>query len=228
VDLDAAKRAAALRAADFIRSGSTIGLGTGSTVAFVLEEIAARLRDGRLSSVAGVPTSDRTARAARALGIPLATLDDHSRLDLTIDGADEIDPALNLIKGLGGALLREKIVGSASDALIIVADATKLVPVLGTRAPVPVEVVPFAAQLVRRRLERRFRVALRASAGGSRLVTDEGHWILDCFTGPVTDPGELDRALHAIPGVVEHGLFLSMATKVIVADAGGVSVMERT
>ncbi|MBC8075476.1 MAG: ribose-5-phosphate isomerase RpiA [Chloroflexales bacterium] len=225
---DALKQRAAKRAVDFVQSGAVVGLGSGSTLRFVLLEIGARLADGRLREIVGVPTSEATAALAGTLHIPLASLDERPALDLAIDGADEIDPQLNLIKGLGGALLREKVVASAAAQFVVVADSSKLVGRLGSRAPLPVEVIPFALAIVRRKL-----VALganprlRATTTGAPFVTDEGNVILDCATGPINDPAAFDVALRRIPGVVEHGLFLGMATQAVVAEAGGVRVVEK-
>jgi ribose 5-phosphate isomerase A len=227
-DIEEAKRLAANRAVALVSSGSVIGLGTGSTMRYVLEELGRKLKDGELRDVRGVPTSERTASLALELGIPLATLDEHPALPLAIDGADEIDPALNLIKGLGGALLREKIVAFASASLIIVADERKIVPSLGSRAPLPVEVLPFALPVVRRRLtDLPGRVEVRLAGRGMPFVTDEGNHILDYHSGPISDPAGLDTALQRIPGVVEHGLFLGMAQEAIVAGAGGVRTLRR-
>jgi ribose 5-phosphate isomerase A len=229
VPTEDAKRHAAERAVDYIQSGSVIGLGTGSTMQYAIEEIGRRLRTGELSEVLGVPTSERTGRLAHRVGVPLTTLADHPELELTIDGADEIDPALDLIKGLGGALLREKIVASAARELVIVADEGKLVPILGSRVPLPVEVVPFALAIVERRLAAMGGgVELRRTDRGEPLVTDEGNRILDYFCGPIQQSAELDVELRRIPGVVEHGLFLGMARRAIVCRApDDVIVMHR-
>jgi ribose 5-phosphate isomerase A len=226
-DQDALKRQAAVRAVDFVQSGMALGLGSGSTLRFVLLELGARLADGRLRDVVGVPTSEATAALARELRIPLATLEERPALDLNLDGADEIDPRLNLIKGLGGALLREKVVASAARQFVVVADGSKLVERLGSRAPLPVEVIPFAQAPVSRKLEALgASPKLRKLATGAPLITDEGNVILDCATGPIDDPAALDVALRRIPGVVEHGLFLQMASQAVVAEAGGVRVVR--
>jgi ribose 5-phosphate isomerase A len=196
---------------------------------YVLEGLGKRLGDGRLQAIAGVATSERTAEIARAVGIPLTSLDREPRLDLTVDGADEIDPALNLIKGLGGALLREKIVAAASDELLIVADDSKLVSTLGERVPVPVEVVSFGVSLVLRRLGALpGTCTLRLDPSGQPYVTDEGNHIVDYACGPILDAARLDVVLHQIPGVVEHGLFLGMASRAIVCrEDGEIFVLER-
>jgi ribose 5-phosphate isomerase A len=227
-DQDALKQRAAVRAADLVRSGMALGLGSGSTLRFVLLEIGARLADGRLRGIVGVPTSEATAALARTLHIPLASLDERPALDLDLDGADEIDPQLNLIKGLGGALLREKVVASAAAQLVVVADGSKLVPQLGSKASLPVEAIPFAQATVQGKLEALgANPTLRRQATGEPFVTDEGNVIFDCATGPIGDPAALDVALRRIPGVVEHGLFLQMATQAVVAEAGGVRVVSK-
>ncbi len=193
-----------------------VGLGTGSTARFVVEALARRMSEGLRFTA--VPTSEATAQQARALDIPLTTLAEHLQIDLTIDGADEIDPRLNLIKGRGGALLREKIVAASSRELIIIAADSKLVEQLGSKMPVPVEVVPFGWQSTAKRLERLgCRAALRKG-----FTTDGGHYILDCAFGPIPDAPSLVREIDSIVGVVEHGLFLSMATQAFVASATGV------
>lgn len=225
-DQDALKQQAAVRAIDFVQSGMALGLGSGSTLRFVLRELGARLADGRLRDIVGVPTSEATAALARELCIPLVSLEQRPALDLNLDGADEIDPHLNLIKGLGGALLREKVVASAARQFVVVADGSKLVQRLGSRAPLPVEVIPFAQPLVSRKLEALgASPKLRKLATGAPLITDEGNVILDCATGPIDDPAALDVALRRIPGVVEHGLFLQMASEAVVAESGGVRVI---
>jgi ribose 5-phosphate isomerase A len=225
-DLELFKRQAAEHALAYVQSGMTLGLGTGSTATHMLHVLAAALRDGRLRDIVGVPTSDAIGALAQQLGVPTATLDQRPQLDLALDGADEIDPALNLIKGLGGALLREKIVESSADRLIILADETKLVAQLGTRAPLPVEVVAFGLPLAMRRLAALGSMPmLRRSAGGSVFRTDEGHVILDCRFPSIADAAALDSAINAIPGVVEHGLFVGMAALALVGGPDGVVTM---
>ena len=215
--LDQLKRQAAETAVESVASGMVVGLGTGSTAAYAIEAIGRRLQDGRLCDIVGVPTSEATARQAKASGIRLTTLDDHPTVDITIDGADEADPNLDLIKGLGGALLREKIVAVASREVIIVGDYTKRVGQLGTQAPVPVEVIPFARRPAQNYLESLgARVELRLQAGRP-FVTDEGNHIFDCYFGLIDNPAELSQAIRARPGVVEHGLFLNIATQLIIA-----------
>lgn len=212
-----AKQTAAERAVELVESGMLIGLGVGSTAVLATRRIAQLLRDGRLRDVTGFPCSRATEAEARALGIPL-TLDLPRELDLTIDGADEIDPQLNLIKGGGGALLREKIAAQASRREIIVADDGKLSPVLGTKWPLPVEVIPFGWQSQARFVESLgARVVLRTGADGEPFLTDQGNWILDCSFGPIAELEALAARLAARAGLVEHGLFLGLATEAIVA-----------
>lgn len=226
---DDLKRAAARRAVEYVASGTVIGLGTGSTVRPLLQLLAGRLAAGTLHDVLAVPTSEDTAARCRTLGIPLTTLDAHPRLALAIDGADEIGPRLDLIKGLGAALLREKLVALAARRFVVVADASKRVRRLGTRAPVPVEVVPFAWTTHLAFFEKLgARPVLRRDAGGAPYVTDEGHFIVDCrFDCGIPDPRALARALARRPGIVEDGLFLGMAHAAVIAGARGVSVHER-
>jgi ribose 5-phosphate isomerase A len=226
---DELKRAAAVRAADWVESGMTVGLGTGSTIRFLLDELALRMQQGKLKGIRGVPTSEDTARRSVDLGIPLITLEQAGELDVTIDGADEVDPELRLIKGLGGALLREKIVAAASRRLVIVVDASKMVQILGTRAPLPVEVEPFG----RRVHEAFFRElganpVLRVADGESPFHTDGGHLIYDCrFENGIADPEALELRLNARPGIIESGLFLGMADHIVVARPEGLEVMNR-
>lgn len=223
------KRAAAEAAADEVEDGMLLGLGTGSTVAHFLKVLARRLQEGDLRGIRGVPTSVRTATEAHSLEIPLTNLDDDPVLDLAVDGADEVSPDLDLIKGLGGALLREKVVAQAADRFIVVADGTKLVKRLGTRAPVPVEVLPFAAAPVRRFAEGLgARVTVREEAPDAPYVTDNGNFVLDChFAGGLDDPAGLDRTLRARAGVVETGLFLGMAETALVGTDEGLRTLSR-
>lgn len=226
---DSHKQQAAERAVALVMSGMVVGLGTGGTAMFALRRIAELLRAGELRDIVGVPTSSATAAEALRLGIRL--LDDarSGAADLTIDGADEIDPALDLIKGRGGALLREKIVAQTSRRLVIVADETKLSPALGTRAPLPVEIIPFGWRSQTEYLNSLFpqgRVSLRAT-GGEPFITDQGNFILDCVTGPIEQSHELAVQLQARAGVAAHGLFLDLATDVIVAGPSGVEHRTR-
>lgn len=227
-DLETYKQQAAEQALQEVASGMAIGLGTGSTARYMLLGLAARLRDGRLHDIVGVPTSNATAALANHLGIPLATLEQRPLLDLTIDGADEIDPALNLIKGLGGALLHEKIIAVSSRRLVIIADETKLVDRLGSHAPLPVEVVPFGLPLCIRRLaELGCTPVVRLAADGSTFCTDEGNVILDCRFASIPDAVALGAALKAVPGVVDHGLFIGLASVALIAGSGGVTTFVR-
>jgi ribose 5-phosphate isomerase A len=231
MDVDAQKRAAAARAVEFVRPGMRLGLGTGSTAKHFVELLAERVRAGL--DVIAVPTSETTRRDAERLGIPLTSLDETPQLDLTVDGADEIASDLSLVKGGGGALLREKIVASASTRMIVIADESKWVPVLG-RFPLPVEVVPFGLGAVRRAVEAAAAAAgcagpllLRQGRDGHAFVTDGGHWILDAALERIADPASLADRLDGIAGVVEHGLFIGLAHAAVVAGAGGVRVVER-
>jgi ribose 5-phosphate isomerase A len=228
MDAEAQKRAAAARALEFVRSGMKLGLGSGSTARHFVELLGDRVRDG--FDIVGVPTSEVTRDQAARAGIALTTLDDTPALDLTIDGADEIDGALNLIKGGGGALLREKVVAAASARMIVIADDSKWVPQLG-RFPLPIEVVPFGLAATRRAIESAAggaSLTLRRDKTGHPFVTDGGHWIIDAATGRIADPAGLAQKLAAIPGVMEHGLFIGMAQMVILAGANGVRTIERS
>ncbi|HSI01745.1 MAG TPA: ribose-5-phosphate isomerase RpiA [Reyranella sp.] len=222
-DREALKRAAAAYAVEEIRDGMVVGLGSGSTAEMALDLLAAR----RLRIV-GVPTSERTARLARARGIALADLDTHPALDLAIDGADQVERGtLNLVKGLGGALLREKIVAAAARRLIIMVDASKLVDRLGGRTPLPVEIVAFGWRSTVGRLERAgLRPAVRGGAERA-FVTDGGNLIADCAVGPIDDARVLEARLRTLVGVIDCGLFLGLASRVIVAGANGVEVLDR-
>ena len=224
---DGLKREAAERAVEReVQSGMRLGLGSGSTAMHMLDALADRLRDGRLERLVGVPTSEGTAARARELGIPLAGLDGQPELDVVIDGADEIDPQLRLIKGLGGAHLREKVVAAAGRRMVVIADESKLVSRLGERAPLPVEVIGFARPVCERLLNRAgWRSELRL-ADGSPFVTDEGNLILDCRRDAWDDPERLAAELEQIPGVVAHGLFLGYAAAAVVATRSGVRVLE--
>jgi ribose 5-phosphate isomerase A len=225
VDRDELKRAAALRAIEEVEDGMVLGLGTGSTAAFVVEGLAARVRAGL--RVVGIPSSERTAAQARRLGVPIATFAEYQKLDITIDGADEVElGTLNLIKGLGGALLREKIVAAASRRLVIVVDQEKLVERLGAHTPVPVEVTQFGWQVTAGVLERLGCVPERRYTTREQpFVTDEGHLILDCRFGPIADPGALEAGIAMTVGAVESGLFVGRSSMVVVASATGVEVL---
>jgi ribose 5-phosphate isomerase A len=222
------KRAAADRAVDEVRSGMAVGLGAGSTARFAAARIAERFAAGRLSEIAGVPCSREVGAEATRLGIRLSTLDENPLLDLTIDGADEVDRELDLIKAAGGAFLREKMVGQASRRVIIVVDASKPSPVLGSRRPVPVAVVEFGWRAQARYLESiGARVQLREGVGALPFLTDEGHLILDCAFGPIHRPRDLAALLDARADIVEHGLFLGIATDVLVGEDQGVRHLRR-
>jgi ribose 5-phosphate isomerase A len=224
-----AKEAAGRAAAELVRDGMTVGLGTGSTVHFTLERLAERVRTERLA-LRGVPTSLDTEHKARALGLALVTLDEVEAIDLTIDGADEIDARFDMIKGGGGALLREKVVAALTRREVIVADRSKVVERLGVRFPLPVEVVPFARAAVARRVAALGAAwTLRMRDGREPVLTDNGNEILDCrFAGGIADAAGLERALDLIPGVVESGLFVGLAHVLVVGDDDGrVHMRER-
>src|SRR6266700_204905 len=223
---DALKRAAAEAAVELVQDGMVVGLGTGSTASFAVDALAGRHRQGL--RFLGIPTSERTAEQAKALGIPITSFAEHQWIDLTIDGADEVERGtLNLIKGLGGALLREKIVAAASRHLAIIVDGAKLVDRLGTRAPVPVEVVAFGLEAPNAALEVLGASArLRLSPAGDPFVTDSGNRILDCSFGPIADPARLEERIERVVGVIESGLFISRADLVFVADAAGVRRLD--
>ncbi|MFQ5985528.1 MAG: ribose-5-phosphate isomerase RpiA [Alphaproteobacteria bacterium] len=224
-DRDAEKRRAAERSLMFVREGMRLGLGSGTTAALAVQLLGERVRQGL--RVEGVSTSKQTRELAKAGGIPLITLDEASHLDLTIDGADEVDGAFRMIKGGGGALLREKVVASVSERIVIVVDSSKLVRVLGA-SPLPVEVAPFAWKVVAEHLRALGgSPELRRGSGGEAFVTEEGHYLVDCAFGRIGEPERLARALEALPGVVEHGLFLDLADVVVVGRSDGVEVMER-
>jgi len=215
------KEVAARASLRFVRDGDIVGLGTGSTSAYVVRLLGDRVRDGL--KIKGIPTSAATGQLAASLGIQLTTLAEVDHIDVTIDGADEIDPQLNLIKGGGGALLREKIIASASRQEIIIADSSKRVPVLG-KFPLAVEVIPFAEAWVAKRIAAlKAEVKLRRVASGEPFVTDEKHHILDCTFGAIAHPAALATQLSAIPGIVEHGLFIGMATVALVATGEDVA-----
>jgi ribose 5-phosphate isomerase A len=225
------KQQAAERALAFLADGMRLGLGTGSTAAKFVDLVGARVRDGL--RVVCVPTSEATRAQAERLGVRLTTLDETPELDLTVDGADELDGELRLIKGGGGALLREKIVALASHRVVVIADASKRVAALG-KYPLPVEVVPFGMAATRQLIERlsrevgcRGEIRLRQGADGRPFVTDGGNHLLDCLFGRIEDPEALDQALKRVPGVVENGLFLGIASAAIVAGPAGVEVLER-
>jgi len=222
---DQEKQAAARAAAELVEAGQIVGLGSGSTAAHFVRFLAERVRQGL--KIVGIPTSQATKELAEQLGIPLTTLETHPEIDIDIDGADEIDSQLNLIKGGGGAFLREKIVASVSRRFVVIGDSAKQVARLG-KFPLPVETIPFAQALIARQVQTLgAKVALRRSADGNAYVTDEGHHILDCTFGEIADAAALAQKLRAIPGVVEHGLFIGMAEMALVGRDGDVVQIRR-
>jgi ribose 5-phosphate isomerase A len=222
-----AKQRAGERSVEFIEDGMTVGLGTGSTAYWVVERLGARVREGL--RVRCVPTSRRTEEQARSLGIPLVTFADVQQLDIAIDGADEIGPRLALIKGGGGALLREKLVAASALRFVVVADASKRVEALG-KFPLPVEVVPFAWEVTARRVAEVLKVepVPRRDSSGAVYVTDNGNYILDCRCGEIHDPEQTERELKLLTGVVECGLFVRMADLAVVSTDDDVEIIERT
>lgn len=225
-DRNALKRAAAEAAVAEVEDGMVLGLGSGSSAAFAIAALAARVAAGL--RIVGIPTSERSAALARQLDVPLTSFADHRRIDVTIDGADQVERGtLNLVKGLGGALLREKIVANASDRMIVVVDETKLVDRLGGNTPLPVEVASFGWQTVFDRLAA-IRCAPRLRLADNKpFMSDGGNYILDCAIAEILDPAKLEARLSAIVGVVENGLFVGMASKIMVGRPTGVEVMER-
>ncbi len=227
-DYEAYKRQAAERAIALVRPGMRLGLGTGSTARHFVDLVGAAVRKGL--RIVGVPTSEATARQARELGIPLTTLDETPELDLTVDGADEIDGALRLIKGGGGALLREKIVAASSRRLVVIVDASKRVAQLG-HFPLPIEIVPFgAASTIRRVEDAAAAIGLAGPLmlrrqGDALFVSDGGHYIVDCAFGAISDPEALERSIAFIPGVVDCGLFIGLASAAIIAGPAGVETL---
>ena len=222
------KEQAAHRAVEFVQSGMIVGLGHGSTAFFAVKRIAQLIRSGKLQNIRGVPCSRKVFEDARKLGIPITTLNRDSVIDLTIDGADEVDEHLNLIKGGGGALLREKIVAQASLCEIIIVDESKVSPTLGTKCAVPIEVAPFGWKAHIFPLEKLGAIVKpRKESNGKLFKTDQGNIILDANFGPISDPAKLAADLKARAGVVEHGLFIRIATDVIVAGKGGLRHLER-
>ena len=218
---DQAKRNAAEHACRYVEDGMTVGLGTGSTADFAVRHLGERVAKGL--RIRGVPTSHRTEELARKVGIPLAPLDEVEHVDVTIDGADEVDPELDLIKGLGGALLREKVVASITRKQVIVVDPSKMVHALGTKSPLPVEVLPFGATVVARRLKERGLDPRLRTKEGKVFVTDNGNHVLDVhFPHGIDDPRAMERELNNTPGVVENGLFLGLTWKVVIGEPDGV------
>ena len=226
MSMDGLKKLAAHRAVEFIRSGMVVGLGHGSTTAFAIEELAQLLQSGALTDIIAVPCSSEVEEHATRLGIPLTSLEDHPIIDLTIDGADEVDPELNLIKGGGGALLREKVVACASKREIIIVDGSKMVSKLGTRFALPVEVVPFAWTIVKRFIEG-LGAGVVCRGGETPFQTDQANYILDCRFPSIDDAPQLARLLNDRAGIVEHGLFIDLTTDLIVADERGVHWFQK-
>jgi ribose 5-phosphate isomerase A len=222
------KKTVAEAAVKLVEDGMVVGLGSGSTAALFVTALAQRIADERLRIV-GIPTSLHTEERARNLNIPLTTLAEEAEIDLTIDGADEVVPgSLFLIKGHGGALLREKIVASTSKRMAVVADQTKIVDHLGSLVPVPVEIVPFGWEATQRKLHALgARPSLRLRGNGQPYVTDGGHYIMNCAFGPMEDPREIAERLDHVVGVVEHGLFLDFATEALVAGRDGVRILKK-
>jgi ribose 5-phosphate isomerase A len=222
---DQEKEAAARASLRFVKDGQVVGLGTGSTAAHFIKLLAEEVKRGL--RIRGIPTSQRSHELAASLGIPLTTLDECQEIAVTVDGADEVDPLLRLIKGGGGAMLREKIVASATQQLVIVADSSKQVPVLG-QFPLPVEVIRFAQALVAKRIRSLgAEVTVRTAADGNAFVTDENNHILDCRFGQIPDADGLARKLSDMPGVVEHGLFIGMASVALFARGGEIVELRR-
>lgn len=227
MSIEQLKQLAAEKAVEQVQSGMVLGLGTGSTTRYAVDKIGQLWQSGHLTNIVGIPTSEGTATLARHYGIPLTTLFEHPLIDVAIDGADEVDPHLNLIKGLGGALLREKMVEQKAQKLLIVVDERKISRQLGTVSPVPVEVVRFEWRYTARWLEGLGCQPILRGGEASPYLTDNGNYILDChFPQPITEAEALAHQLTARVGVVEHGLFLGMATEVIVASATGVQVLR--
>jgi ribose 5-phosphate isomerase A len=218
------KEAAGRAGAKLVRDGEIVGLGSGSTAYFTVVALGERVKAGL--KIVGIPTSVHTGELARAVGIPLTTLDEHPEIDITIDGADEVGPKLNLIKGGGGALLREKVITTASKQMVVVADSSKVVPVLG-KFPLPIEVISFARTVVEKKVASLgASPKLRTKADGSPFVTDNGNQILDCSFGKIADPAALALILSTIPGIVEHGLFIGLASVVLVGRGGRVEELR--
>jgi len=218
------KEAVGRAAAKLVRDGDIVGLGSGSTAYFAVVALGERVKAGL--KIVGIPTSVQTAGLARQLGIPLTTLDEHPEIDITIDGADEVDPQLRLIKGGGGALLREKVIAAASKKMVVVADSSKVVPVLG-KFPLPVEVISFARTVVEKKIvSLGASPKLRAKPDGSPFITDNSNQILDCSCGKITDPAALALILSDTPGIVEHGLFIGLASIALVGHGDRVEELR--
>jgi ribose 5-phosphate isomerase A len=223
-----AKQEAADAALEFVKSDTVIGLGTGSTADCFIQSLGAALKSGRLRNVRGVPTSIASDRLARGLNIPIVSLSDHPRLHLAIDGADEVDPQLNLIKGLGGALLREKIIAQSAEKMIVIVDNSKLVPFLGSKSPLPIEVAAFSHEIhIEHFRKLGAEPVLRKKADGSIFETDNGNYIYDCRFARIDEPSVLQTAIRAWAGVVDTGLFINIAAAVLVGSETGVKKISR-
>ncbi|CAL1405510.1 unnamed protein product [Linum trigynum] len=234
---DELKKIAAYKAVEFVESGMVVGLGTGSTAKHAVDRIADLLQQGKLKDIIGIPTSKQTHQQASSLGIPLSDLDSHPTLDLAIDGADEVDPDLNLVKGRGGSLLREKMIEGAAKKFVVIVDESKWVPHVGASGAMPVEVVPFCSKFTQDSLGKIFEYAgcvaklrtLSGEEGGEPFVTDNGNYIVNLFfKSDIGDLGAASDAIHRLPGVIEHGMFIGMATAVIVAGELGVTVKTKS
>jgi ribose 5-phosphate isomerase A len=223
--MDELKRQAAIAALETIKSGMIVGLGSGSTASLFIRELGARVQEGL--RVQGIPSSEESRRLAEEVGVPLTTLVEQPRIDVTVDGADEVSESLDLTKGLGGALVREKIVAHASNRMIVVVDESKLVDKLGRKSPIPVEVIPFAAVLVQAQLKRWGGEAQPRERNGKVFISDNGNWILDWWYGPVDQPAVLEKQLKALTGVVDSGIFANVANLVIAATSTGIRKLQR-
>lgn len=219
------KKVAGEKAAEYVQNGMALGLGTGSTVQYFVEKLGEMVGEGL--DVIGVPTSKRTEELARKVGVPLSTLEETPSLDLAVDGADEVDPNLNLIKGMGGALLREKIVASSSKEFIVIADDSKVVERLGTKSPLPVEVTQFGWTSVKEWIAKLGSIPKRRMIEGNPYLTDNQNYLLECEFKGIDDPYALDASLHKLPGVVETGLFLDLTCRVIIGKESGVEELEK-
>lgn len=225
---DRLKKEAGISAVDFVESGMVLGLGTGSTTKFALEEIGQRIREARLKNIVGIPSSIETEKRAKEYGIPVTTFDERQELDLTIDGADEVDPDLNLIKGGGGALLREKVLAQSSRRNIMIVDESKLSPRLGTHWPVPIEVIPFAWKPVANFLKSLgAEPMLRMENKEVPYTTDQNNYIIDAHFGPISNLDDLTLKLGQKAGIVEYGIFIGTASEVIVATSHGIRYQKR-
>ncbi len=229
MNLDELKKEVAEKAVECVKDGMIVGLGSGSTTRYALLKIAKLLKEGKLKNILGIPSSEATKHESLRLGIPLTTFEEHSRIDLTIDGADEVDPDLNLIKGGGGALLREKVLSQASSREIIIVDETKLSNSLGEKWALPIEVIPFAVNIIEEFLLKigAKSVSLRKNGDDHLFITDEGNHILDADFGIIDNPKELATKLSEKAGIVEHGLFIDLAHEVVVATSNGIKELKK-